>query len=370
MVLKVNEKLEVVIEVHSNGIHVQQIYTGFRMLERNGYLKCKKTYNKERISTIQYNAHRTAYNRCVIVNMNGIKMCYDLNDSSTILEEFLNTSDFYFKRSYSNEEVNRYGELSSRIFPFGLNYLVYCNEMDWNSVVRTFKISDLKTALKASLNYIPAFDFFNFVPRLKFISNPPTLNVEPKVLFLARLWDPDDLPGRSVNAKLDRTLINETRIECIKSLNKNFGKFFFGGLADTPFARRVCPELIISDKRITRQAGFLELVRTHSICIATMGLFKSNGYKLAEYAALSRAIVTEPLQYLVTGDFKAEDNYLEFNTPDECVAQVGQLFDNKQKRELMMIKNWEYYKRFMAPDCIIRNTLEFALQRIKYESEV
>jgi hypothetical protein len=48
-----------------------------------------------------------------------------------------------------------------------------------------------------------------------------------------------------------------------------------------------------------------------------MGLYESNGWKLGEYVAGSKAIVSEHLHYDAPGNFSPEQNYLEFNSADE-----------------------------------------------------
>jgi hypothetical protein len=95
--------------------------------------------------------------------------------------------------------------------------------------------------------------------------------------------------------------------------------------------------------------------------VATLGLNNSNGWKLGEYVALSKAIVTEPLRYLVPGNFAKEQNYLEFTAPEELVESAARLFDNKDLRFAMMTNNYTYYQAYLKPDVLILNSLSIVL---------
>ena len=358
-----SEKIKVELIAHSNGIHVQQVYTGLKMLEQSGRLSCRVIYDRERISRNARLGFRSAHSRCVTVKVDDTIICYDLNDNPYLTEEFLETSDFYFKRSYDAEVISRYGELQNRVFPYGFNYLVYTDGTDWEGIMRTFKTTPLRSIPSVAMNYLPVLDLVNYVPRVGKMQSGPDFSLEPKVLFLARLWDPYDSATRSESFVQDRISLNESRIDCIRQLKRNFGARFFGGIIDTPFARKMCPELLVSDRSITSQSGYIRLMQSFPVCISTAGLYRSNGYKLAEYIAFSKAIVSEPVHYKTPGNFQANHNYLEFTSAAECINQVGVLFDDKSKRYDMMVKNWEYYETYMAPDTLIRNTLELALSR-------
>ncbi len=353
--------IHVQLEVHANGIHVQQVYTGFSLLEQQGYLTYHVSYKKDRLLRCRKLGYRSSYNRCVIAKMNGKTICYDLNDNPYIVEEFLDISDYYFKRSYSDDIVRQYADHPCKIVPFGFNYLVYPDMLDWNGVMRSFRVSPIKTGFRSGINYIPFLDFLNVVPRVSLLKQAPPREVSPRVLFMARLWEPHDSAERPGAGLSDRQSLNEVRIACMHALKREFGDRFFGGIADSAYSRKVCPELVITDKKITSQTHYLSRVKSFPICVATMGLMRSNGYKLAEYIAFSRAIISEPIQYKVPGDFQEGKNYLAFDSPAACVTKVGELFDSKVKIMDMMHHNWNYYNNFVAPDQIIKNTLQVIL---------
>lgn len=96
-------------------------------------------------------------------------------------------------------------------------------------------------------------------------------------------------------------------------------------------ARKYFPDCVINDKRFFRKRSYLKLLSECDIGVATIGLQRSNGWKIAEYIAKSKAIITEPLQFKVTGEFAEGSNYLSFKTAEECVESITSLIQDRSK---------------------------------------
>lgn len=75
----------------------------------------------------------------------------------------------------------------------------------------------------------------------------------------------------------------------------------------------------------------------------------------------TRAIVSEPLNFQVPGDFEDGKNYLSFNNADDCVTKTLELVKNPAKRLEMMEANQHYYQNHLRPDMIVYRTLKLAL---------
>jgi hypothetical protein len=128
------------------------------------------------------------------------------------------------------------------------------------------------------------------------------------------------------------------------------------GFAHSDYAARHFPEAIAADARLTKRRNYLQLVRSVPICIATMGLHQSNGWKLGEYVAASRAIACEPLRHRVP-ELEADRHYLPFRTAAECVEAVGLLMSSTSARRFMAEANRDYYLRRLRPDVMMFRAL-------------
>jgi hypothetical protein len=189
------------------------------------------------------------------------------------------------------------------------------------------------------------------------MSAPPERAQPPRVLFMARAWDPTDDPARPAEKVEQRRQINEVRAECVRLLRKEFGAAFTGGFRHTPYALTHHKDVLLPDDRLSTKENYIRLLREHSIGIATTGLHESIGWKLAEYAAFSKAIAAERLRFEVPGELAAGDNYLEFDSPETCVEQTLRLFTDRGLREAMMECNQRYYEACLRPDVLMLRTL-------------
>src|SRR5690242_14864813 len=106
------------------------------------------------------------------------------------------------------------------------------------------------------------------------------------IVFLTRLWRPAQDSDR-------RHALNERRVALIRALRARFGDQFIGGVEHDEFARRYCPDCIVDT--VTLKTTYVQLMKSRLIGIATTGLHGSIGWKLAEYVAATRCIVSEPI---------------------------------------------------------------------------
>ena len=178
-----------------------------------------------------------------------------------------------------------------------------------------------------------------------------------RILFLTRLWDPDECVTEAGRA--ERVRINSDRIQIIRALREKYGSLAVTGLSDTPLSRKLAPELIMNGS-YTKRANYLKLLHSSDICIASTGLHGSIGWKTGEYVAAAKAIVTEPFVYSVTGDFENGKNCLTYGSPEECLEAVERLISDPDALYRMKAENESYYKEFLSPDALVRNTIVIA----------
>jgi hypothetical protein len=185
----------------------------------------------------------------------------------------------------------------------------------------------------------------------------PDYSAEPRVLFMVRTWDPADTPTASAQERDERTRINTMRAECIQLLRKELGPYFYGGFVRTRHAIAHYPSLLLPDHSFSAKPQYLAALRSFPICIATTGLYGSIGWKLAEYVAFSKAIVSERLNYTVPGPFRHGTHYLEFSSPEQCVHNAVTLMSDHALRCSLILNNAHYYNDFVRPDSMILKSL-------------
>ncbi len=327
-------------------LHLSQIYNGFAKLGKAGLVKVKvkHVYGEQTKPILK-----------VIVN-NKYNVIYDTLDGLNWIdgspEDNLNyfknniNADFYFKRSF-NQDIIDYAPENCKVFPLGLNYAMIANGKFSGNLKKRMK-NFFRNNFYISKHYSKrSFYSENF----EYYPIPLRDN---KILFMARLWDPDE--ASLDHLKVEREHINKIRIESIRVCRKEFGDSFIGGLQHDNFSMKHAKDLLLPFS-LTNKGDYLKTIKNCNICIATTGLHDSIGWKFGEYVAASRAIVSEPLKYQLPGFFSEGINYLEFRNNSDLINSILVLRKDKDKMVSMMNSNFDYYNSYLQPDKLILNTL-------------
>jgi hypothetical protein len=352
------DRVTCVLSVPSDVGHLQQLLTGFVMLAHRGILKLKQELHPQDLSvpvTERWAGHES-YN--LIAAINGTRIAYNTHDAAWTDPVLVRSTDFCFKRSFDANWIRKNLPTADqpKVFPLGLNYQVESSGFDRFKIQRANLYAGrerIRTLLKGLA--VDRLLRHGAVERLQSMESLPSPDQDPRVLFMTRVWDPDLLEDQSQRDVIRD--LNESRAMCVRVLRNAWGARFSGGLAREPYALHHFGDAVVDDNRLTNKRLYLDLVREHPICVATTGLNGSIGWKLGEYVAFSRAIVSEPLLYEIPGPFTAGPNYLEFTTPENLLQAVGTLADDRSRRADMMSRNREYYLNFVRPDALVMRSL-------------
>jgi hypothetical protein len=340
-------------------LHLQQIYTGFRMLSDNRLLNVKSVFHHPLQASISNDENQKFLLYVEVILNSGARrlMVFDTHDSYRIDPKILSHSDIYFKRSYYRKYImEELPKKSEKIYPLGLNYPVYPYGRDWSSFVRIARDVRSTRGFRQLLSYIVRGRVGFLEESVHFHQRYPLKTSEMCALFFSLAYDPS-LPGLPEKEAEDRYSRNEFREKCIRRLKSELGSRFYGGFVHTPFTRRNMADLLIPDPAFQRKDNFIRLLGNYPVCITTTGLLGSTGWKFAEYLAHSRAIVSEPIVFNVPGPLGTPDNFLSFSSPDECVACVDLLFSDPEAMHQMMVNNFLYFTQYVRPDMSLLNAL-------------
>jgi hypothetical protein len=353
------------LRYHVHGPHIQQVYTGLFELHRVGSIDLTQQRVPARIPETAVQHLRDAWRTHATVVVNGhLTLHFDMHDACDIDPRNLDACDFYFKRSYSGAYLQCLPRGREKVLPYGFNYHVLPDTADGFAVRRALRMPG-RLAEKVSWirEALDSRDLTRFHSRTRELHALPDYAVEPKVLFLATAYDPHDNPDRSPQKVQERRQLNDTRAQCIRLLRKELGARFLGGFNHNAHTVEQYKDCLVDDASITDKKRYLLTRRSFPICVATTGLHGSNGWKLAEYVACAKAIVSERLVYEVPGPFMADRNYLEFAKPEQCVEQALRLVADRTLCNEMMTANNLYYRGYQRPDAIVLNAVLTALSR-------
>ena len=349
---------------HSTSPHLQQLYTGFWMLHTGGFIRLSQQQRRTpcRYASDAPHLRNAGHAHLDAVLDERLRLHFDTHDSKEIAVPELEGCDFYFKRSYCASVVDALPESQKKkLRPLGLNYRVLPDCTDPFAMRRGASLHGMSRAtLSAFRAALDTGNQLGFQPRLADMHAAPRLDAEPRVLFQAAAYDPHDDPDRARDKIEERVLLNDARAQCIRLLRETFGDRFLGGFIRSPFTLERYPDLVLP-AQATPQQTYLKTLKSYSIGVATSGLHGSTGWKLAEYVAFAKAIVSQKLRDRLPGSFECERNYREFASPEECVKGVVKLIEDPSLRQEFMRNNAAYYQSHLRPDCLVRNALSAAL---------
>lgn len=325
----------VIATIYSNAIHNEQVLCAARVwAEKNQYnyrLKCEKHTDPYYITVVK-------------IECDGLAMLFDMSDSP-VLVNVTEEINVYYKRSYITGILTQ--AWPYKVLPFGFNYGLTYQSF---SLQRAFAFGFDKVYTARTIPVLSSFVnlAYNHISYKK-MHNPPCDNGG-NILFLTRLWDPANV--RVPEKKAFREHLNNTRIETIRQLKKSFNKRLTAGVEDTALARRLCPDLVV-DANSSSKKNYLDILRKSDVCIATNGLENTLGWRIAEYVAFSKAVVSEAFDVVLPG-WNKEEHYTLFKN-DLC-EKVDSLLHQKNYLR-MHERNYEYYNNYLEPAALFNRLL-------------
>ncbi len=258
------------------------------------------------------------------VDDGSTKLAINLSDYADLWDtDMLDWCDVYAKRSLSPTHP---GPAPHKVIPYGLH-------LACRSGRSTAKI--LVALGSYALRPLPLYQYL-VAPHWKDYEYRPDEPVEMKILAQTRLWEPHHCSGDEG--------INFERIGLLRALRCEFGQRFVGGMVPTPVAQKLCPELITALP--CRQPQYIRWAKKPALAIYFRGLFDSIGFKMAEYLAASKCIVSEPITNLLPEPITHAKVY---RSVEECLATCDALLSSPKQIREMRLASWEYYRRNVQP---------------------
>ncbi len=299
--------------------------------------------------------------------------------------EDLVASDIYFKRSYHAAYIaGLEHRLRAKVVPMGLHY--GCSSRNETALLRfrrafaltangrDFAQSPIRAI--ARLFGSPARQLLRRMGLPIFDDSPvfwetfevaPDEPAEAKIFYRTRVYSPDGAKDTFRSGRLDE--FNSMRVATIRALKAHFGDRFIGGLRPSPYAEQHYPDCMYPKDRGLR--GHLELSKACLINVNTAGLHDSTSWKIPEYMAGSRCIVSEPLTFETPVPLIEGKHYLPFRTPESCVRACEELLGNAELANTMRRTNFDYYVNHIRPAQLMSRSLRTTYEHcVDIENEV
>jgi hypothetical protein len=307
-----------------------------------------------------------------------VKVCFDTADWRNIASmDDIAAADVYFKRSYHAPFIGQLEQpLRDKVVPMGLHYGCSSRNESFSQSFRKVLAFNLGSGAfkrntsravsrlfgnptKRMLKRSGALEFANLPMFIDEFEATPEQFTEPKIYYRTRVYGPNDAPDNFRLGRMEE--VNELRANTVRALRARFGGRFVGGLRSSEFARETYSDCMFgSDSGLH---GHLELSKTCLINVNTAGLHDSTSWKIPEYMAASRCIVSEPMTYQIPTPLIEGKHYLGFSTPEECVAACETLLESPDRASAMRRDNFAYYTEHVRPDRLMSRCLQTVFER-------
>lgn len=341
--------------------HASHLYTGLCGLMLQGRARVKFVVPRAAEKIYTSDSLTICLKVCSPDDGKDYLLAIDLRDRSDVLAlPLVELCDVYLKRSYYEPDLSDVPDpLKRKIIPFGLNY-------GCRSALSTSRVfSALIPNLAASLLRSPKKVMGQLNPRHSILyqymttaleadfEQKPEAEVEGSVLFQTRVYEPDEIyPDNPLE-------VNEGRVRLVRALRETFGEKFRGGLVPTRYAREHYPDAV--SEQPTRQSQYIAWGKQSLVGVYTRGLYHSLAFKLPEYLAAAKCIVSEPLRNKLPQPLVAGEHYVEFHTPEECVEHCAHLLEDETLASGLRQRAWNYYQREVKPAAHLDGVLSHAL---------
>ncbi|SRR5579875_185813 len=276
---------------------------------------------------------------------------FDVYDRADVFgRPLLERCDLYFKRSYRAAEIARLPvALKEKIVAFGMNYACRAPGKYVPAVAGPLLQKVRRAVAGGAAAVKDALLQVLMIPRYRQFELEPSVALRLEIVFQTRVWTQADCSTEPIEP------LNESRVALVRALRKHFPRHFRGGLIPTKLARERYPDALTVEP--TRPAAYLNASRESLIGISTHGLHHSTPFKLPEYLAGSKCVVSEPLRNELPEAPEDGREILWFRGVDECLAKCEELLRWPEKAREMRQAAWKHYREHIAPAAHLRKCL-------------
>lgn len=288
---------------------------------------------------------------------NGKKYFFDVNDPNDIDETIYDWCDVYAKINLKKEDAAR-----EKIIALGPNFsvriaspiatMLLCtknylkSKAGWNDIVHP----TMKQFAKGYLYTLYRRTSFN-----KYVGD--FVENEDYVFTMNTLWY-DDFSFNSTNHY--RGFFAKT---CKKNMPKFEGGFYYIKSEDVlkQFPKYASYLDEFNDVLFTERVKFdtyISKIRLSAFVFNTPAVCGCHGWKLGEYIALGKAIISTPLSNEMPGKFVDGEHYIEVHDENEIENAVRKLHQDRALVEKLKQNVKTYFAEWCSPEAVVKRVFE------------
>lgn len=292
------------------------------------------------------------YNKgfCFIINKNSraFKVYIDFDDSDTISIKHYEWADIYAKINLKKSDLDLFKK-SMAIGPsFGINIL------DFNLLTKIVPALFFKKS-KVPIKYYFRDYIYLLFRRRRYHEYLNSYSDKDYIFSISTLWY-DDLTAMTTNR-----FRGEFLKKCKKIFPKFEGGFFYiknkSVIKQFPTYKNYLNEYkgLIFTKRISPKE-YIDKTKKSCLVFNTPSVSGCHGWKLGEYFAMGKAIVTTKINHLMPEKLSNEQ-LIQIDNLEELEDQLILLRENNDVRARLEKQSFIYFQKFLSPAAVINSII-------------
>ncbi len=278
------------------------------------------------------------------------RVVIDYRDKSTLNLDALQWSNVYAKVNFNSgidEYVQLRQELKNKIMPAGPNFGVRI----WNTMntIKNLILNYVRSLAYLPVNFRVFLSGYNWQTKREAIDVYETAKSQSDYVFHTSSLYINQEHGE-VTSKLRsmfiRTCINNTN--CI----------FEGGLLSRSINHSNNQFSDVITKQYYPALIYLQNIKKSAFVFNTPAAWACHGWKLGEYLAMGKAIISTPFVNEMPERMIHGENILFVETESEIEAAVNLLLSDKTLRKKLERGAKDYYDKWLKPDVVIKRIVQ------------
>lgn len=281
------------------------------------------------------------------VDDNGCRYVIDYRDKSDIRKEALEWCDVYGKINYRQSVVDLLEETQRRkVHPVGPNFGI--NQWSFLSLYSTFLLNRLKVGWAPNwpVGWRAFLAGYNWTRNRRSIREYLPAQGDPGYVFHASRFYRDHSHGEQTN---------DARARFVRAARACPGVVVEGGLVVRHGNASGYEDVSLQEGFAT--SAYLEKTARSAIVFNTPAAWGCHGWKLGEYMALGKAIVSMPFVNDLPPGIEHAKNIHIVNGPDELDEAVRLVLQDHSYRRALEENARCYFDACLAPERVVRRIL-------------
>ncbi|WP_149229143.1 glycosyltransferase family 4 protein [Flavobacterium nitrogenifigens] len=150
---------------------------------------------------------------------------------------------------------------------------------------------------------------------------------------------------------------NENRALFIETCKKKSNLIFEGGFAARTNGDNLGFDKLVYSKKIPLNI-YIEKIKNSAFVFNTPAVLSCHGWKLGEFLALGKAIITTHHYNELPADLENEKHVLYIRNEDELQKSIKKLMHDPTFKHSLELESRDYFEKYLAPQKVILRLLE------------